>query len=696
MGRYVRWLTEAAALSVAQAGGKGANLARLVAGGFPVPEGFVLTTAAFRDAEVDVAGARTPSAAALAELASALRRLLADGGRVAVRSSATLEDAAETSFSGMLSTYTDLADERAALDAVRRCWASAARPEVREYMARRGLPDQGLEVAVVVQRMLAAGRAGVAFGRDPVNRYARGVVVEAVPGAGEGIVSGEVTPERSVFDPADGRVTAVATAIGGVAEGAYRPTSNLTDAEVAELARLTLRAGELFGGPQDVEWAYADGRFWVLQSRPIVFSEREERVFPQLGEHTVLLRGIGASPRVGAGRVRVMRAAEAVEESGVVAVVPRLTNDLALRLRSAAGVVADEGGATSHGANLLREFGVPCVLSAGDATTQLVEGSVVTVDGFRGVVYAGDISLSAQTMQAVPATRMKVFASVLVPEKAAPVAPYADGVSSLRDDYFLLRSGIHPLEMVRRGKADELESIIAEGLLSTVALFDGKPVWYKTMDAPTDEFRRLAGGENEPRERNPLLGWRGIGRELQEPQMLAAELGAVRRAVAAGARTVGVKLPFVRFTADYAAALAAIEAAGLRPHVDVRVGLSVETPAVAMRLADFFALGVDFVSVGLSDLTMCVLALDRESQRVADAFDPAHPAVAELLERIASSCRRAGVFSCAAGESARDPAVLPLLLDLGFDAVGASLAYFSAVKTDIARLEAARAGGAAL
>jgi len=358
-------------------------------------------------------------------------------------------------------------------------------------------------------------------------------------------------------------------------------------------------------------------------------------------------------------------------------------------LRDAAGVVADEGGATSHGANLLREFGVPAVISTGSATEVLHDGMTVTVDGFRGRVYAGDLSVGLQMLADVPTTRMKVFASVLVPEKAEIVAALADGVSSLRNDYFLLKSGVHPLEAIRRGQAKELEETHFRGICRTAETFAGKPVWYKTMDAPTDEFRRLAGGEQEPLERNPLLGWRGIGRELAEPEMLEVELRAVARAVAEGHEHLGIKLPFIRFVAELEQARTAAIRVGLRPGENVELGISVETPAVALGISDFLAAGAAFVSVGVSDLTMCTLAVDRESHQVAGDFHPAAAAVVELLEHGARTSRKAGVFACATGESARDEALLPHLLRMRFDAVGVSLGYFAEVKERIHRVEQA-------
>jgi pyruvate,water dikinase len=714
---YLVGLDEIPDAERALVGGKASHLARMMAEEFPVPRAAVLVTAAYREFVSLPAVAEAlrrfrhevklePSAEQLERKHAELVRLFAsqplpsgvanalesswatldDDAVLVVRSSGTLEDSAGASFSGLLVSVAGVDSLPGLEAAVKRCWASASRPRVLGYARRIGRDPAELDVAVIVQQMVPAERAGLVFTRDPTNRYARGVVVEATHGTGEDVVSGEVTPERYVYHPGDQRVTLVR---GGDRRGAQRDSvpeddRHLSDKEVARLAQWGLQAEELFGSPQDIEWAYGQGDFWMLQSRPLVFTSRDERVFfPQVAEETVLLHGVGASPQVGSGEVVMALDDVPQDASGAIVVLTRLTNDLAVRLRDAAGVIADEGGATSHGANLLREFGVPVVISTGHATVRLRNGMAVTVDGFRGNVYEGDLSIGEQAFEGVPSTRMRVFASVLVPEKARAIAAYADGVSSLRDDYFLLASGIHPLEMIERGHAGELEDTIYQGICKTCEIFEGKPVWYKTMDAPTDEFRRLAGGENEPQERNPLLGWRGIGREVREPGMLRVELRAVARAVAEGHDTLAVKLPFVRFISDFEETLAAAAALGLRPGDNVQVGISVETPATALGLAPFLEAGAAFVSVGVSDLTMCTLALDRESHRVAEGFCPAHPAVVHLLERIAETSRAAGILVCATGESAHDADLLPHLVRMDYDAIGVSCAYFADVKRRI-------------
>ncbi|QTR03544.1 hypothetical protein J7S33_00240, partial [Saccharothrix algeriensis] len=239
-------------------GGKGASLARLRRAGLPVPDGFHVTTHAYRAFTAGL-GVGRPDAASVAagevpaEVAAAILAAL-PAGPVAVRSSATAEDLPDLSFAGQHDTVLDVRG-RDVLDAVRRCWASLWTERAVAYRARHGVADAAM--AVVVQEMVPADAAGVLFTADPVTGARDRTVVEAAPGPGDALVGGEVTPER--YAVVDGAVTS-----GG---------DLLDDREVLELAALGARAQELVGAPVDVEWARVGGRFALLQARPITALE---------------------------------------------------------------------------------------------------------------------------------------------------------------------------------------------------------------------------------------------------------------------------------------------------------------------------------------------------------------------------------------------------------------------------------------
>jgi pyruvate,water dikinase len=300
-----------AGADLALVGGKGASLAQLAGAGLPVPPGFDVTTVAYRDfvaagglqerilaavAEVDPDRPETSQAAAeriqglfaervvpeaIAEAVGKAYSGLGDEVPVAVRSSATAEDLPEMSFAGQQDTFLNIRGEAAVLDAVRRCWASLWTARAIDYRLRNGVAADEVALAVVVQELVPADAAGVLFTRDPVTGAGEDLVVNAAWGLGESVVGGHVTPDTYVVARGgrvreqvvgDKAVMTVRTAAGTQEEPVPADRRNaavLSPAEVGELARLGARIEELYGLPMDVEWAVRDGRFWLVQARPI-------------------------------------------------------------------------------------------------------------------------------------------------------------------------------------------------------------------------------------------------------------------------------------------------------------------------------------------------------------------------------------------------------------------------------------------
>ncbi|MCI0458548.1 MAG: hypothetical protein L0Z62_16415, partial [Gemmataceae bacterium] len=263
-------------------GAKGLNLALLSRAGFPVPPGFCITTTAYRrwrDQPLQTATAFT------VPLAEAYQQL--GGGPVAVRSSATLEDRATTSFAGQLDTFLGVTGARALVDAVGRCWASLCSDRVRAYCRQHGISEEERAMAVVVQQLVPAIVAGVLFTRNPLDPGRAQMLVEAAWGLGESVVSSRVTPDRYRLDWETGAVleqyispkATRRTLEGWQAVPAPQQDHPCLDpARLAELAELGRRVEQFYGAPRDVEWAWAEGRFWLLQARPIttLTDEREQ------------------------------------------------------------------------------------------------------------------------------------------------------------------------------------------------------------------------------------------------------------------------------------------------------------------------------------------------------------------------------------------------------------------------------------
>ena len=455
----IKWFADLGRTDTAVAGGKGANLGELTRGGFPVPPGFVVTAPAYLDA-MEQGGVRVKLAelasssdaddpAATADLAGRMRDLVAEAGmpdrlraaiadayrtlgegaqspcvRVAVRSSATAEDTASSSFAGMNRTFTNVSGEDAVVARVVDCWASLFGERVLAYRSVQGVVDEPA-IAVVVQQMVDSDRSGVVFSADPATGDRSLVVIEAAWGLGEIVVSGAVEPDTYVVAK-DGprlvsaRVGNKTAAIDRDADGQERrrelePAEALrrvlSDEEVLEVAGLGLRVEAHYGEPQDMEWAYAGGVLYLVQSRPIttllsdarsatgdVPATAEEAGFAGRGPGEPLVKGLGAAPGVVAGRVRVLRSVADGRrlERGEVLVAPMTTPDWVPTMRRAAALVTDGGGVTCHAAIASRELRVPCVVGTRRATELLRDGELVTVDGASGAVYEGDVERVAR------------------------------------------------------------------------------------------------------------------------------------------------------------------------------------------------------------------------------------------------------------------------------------------------------------
>lgn len=438
----IRDLEELCRTDTALAGGKGANLGELMRAGFPVPPGFVITSAAYAAVRDDAGIAdrvtmeldawRAQGGGPLDGVAEAIRdairtaevpawlrdaivhahRTLTGGDpnlTVAVRSSAITEDAPSASFAGMHESFLNVAGADATVDAVRACWASLFGPRTVAYRAGRGLEQATTGIAVVVQRQIRSTRSGVLFTVDPASGDRDRIVVEAARGLGESVVSGRVTPDRYVVDKHSLLVVArelhaqhsvaVLREGGGTSRRPPGPDetarATLTDDEVVRLASLAVRVEQHYGYPQDAEWTFdADDTLWMLQTRPITTafsadSPRSRPGAPRAG--TVVARGLGAAPGQASGSVRHVTSRDDAAEVGTGdVVVTRMTApEWVPVMRRAAAIVTDVGGMTCHAAIVAREIGIPCVVGTDTATTTLAEWETVTVDATYGAVIAG-------------------------------------------------------------------------------------------------------------------------------------------------------------------------------------------------------------------------------------------------------------------------------------------------------------------
>ncbi|MEU8088510.1 PEP/pyruvate-binding domain-containing protein [Micromonospora sp. NPDC049101] len=366
----------------ATCGGKAATLARLLRAGLPVPPGFVVPTAAHARADEGL------STELIDEIARALPRL--GNGYLAVRSSATSEDTARATAAGQHDTFLGVRGIDQVADAVRGCWSSVWSERAVEYRRRQG-DTRSPAVAVLVQRLVDADVAGVLFTGDDIR-------IEASWGLGESVVGGHVTPDSWTVSGGDitrrslgTKETRIDRTVTREVDQADRDRLCLTDDEVTRLAQLGRQAADLLGGPQDVEWAIADSRIWILQSRPVTSAlpaapGGDESAAD--GDENAARTGTPGSPGLATGPARVVRGPDDFARVRPGDVLVCRTTDPAWTplFGVVAAVVTETGGLLSHAAIVARELGLPAVLAVPDAMTALPDGAPVRVDGSTGRV----------------------------------------------------------------------------------------------------------------------------------------------------------------------------------------------------------------------------------------------------------------------------------------------------------------------
>ena len=674
--------------------------------------------------------------AAAAEISAAYDELaerlsLADPA-VAVRSSATAEDLPDASFAGQQETFLNVRGKRALLDACRRCFASLFTDRAIAYREAKGFDHLSVALSIGVQRMVRSDKAGsgVMFTIDPETGFSNAVVISSAWGLGELVVQGVVDPDRTtLFKPLLGRPglpPIIGKDIGGKAQkmvyargGSHRTrvvetTSEerrrfvLSDEEALQLARWGKAIEDHYRRPMDIEWAKdgESGELFIVQARPETVQARTERdhlVHYALREKgRVITKGAAVGSAIAAGKACLIRNATDIAHfpDGGILVTEMTDPDWMPIMKRAAGIVTDHGGSTSHAAIVSRELGLPAVVGTGHGSELIRDGQEITLacsGGEEGFVYDGQLRFDREEadLAVLPKLRTQVMVNVANPAAAfewwrLPV----QGVGLARMEFIinaLIR--IHPMalahpELISEAARTQIEELtqgysdpkeyfvdrLSRGIAKIASAYHPFPAIVRLSDFKTNEYEHLIGGTSfEPREENPMLGFRGASRYADDRYRdgFALECRALKRVrEGMGFDNVIIMIPFCRTPAEADRVLAEMALHGLvRGDAGLHVYMMCEIPSNVI-LAQQFAARFDGFSIGSNDLTQLVLGVDRDSEILAGQYDARNEAVKMMIADVIATARRSGVKIGLCGQAPSDhPEFAAFLVECGIDSI---------------------------
>jgi pyruvate,water dikinase len=740
------WLQGTNGAAIEKVGGKGANLAELISAGIPVPPGFVVPTDVYREF-LDITGLSTVLPKLLegldieetvdlearseeirsaimdkampAEVATAIAdayHQLVDGKDtyVAIRSSATAEDLIDTSFAGQYATYLNVSGADEVIKAVQSCWASLLGARATFYRTTHGFADMSIDLAVIVQRMVQSEKAGVMFTLHPTTGNPEQIEISAAYGLGEAVVSGSITSDTYLYDKNTGAISERSVVTqkrllvrkkgshsqdNDYGENSWEDvpvpdsgSAKLTDQQIEELAAIGRKVETHYGYPQDIEWAFEQGCFYLTQTRPVTvksieYSLDDDPLATESAE--VLLTGQSASPGVGAGHVRILAGPDECNllEPGEILVAKMTTPDYVPAMQRAAGIVTEQGSRTCHAAIVSRELGLPCIVGAEGALETLQNGDLVTLDGSHGQIFEGvaetrlawgkkreEELIAKQSEQAAIETKTKVMVILADPEQAQSVAHRnVDGVGLLRAEFILARIGKHPRKFIQEGQGEEYIQRLTDGIMTFCTAFDSRPVVYRLLDFKTNELANLEGGkEFEGPEENPMLGFRGAARYTRDPEVFALEIEAIKR-VRAKFKNLYVMIPFVRTPLELREVIELMAKHDLKRSDDFKLWIMAELPSNVLILDKFIDEGIDGISIGSNDLTQLILGMDRDNERLTNIGDERNEAVMQAFEMLITTAKSRGITASICGQAPSDfPEITEKLVAWGITSISVS------------------------
>ncbi|NGZ69145.1 phosphoenolpyruvate synthase [Vibrio aestuarianus subsp. cardii] len=633
----------------------------------------------------------------------------------AVRSSATAEDLPDASFAGQQETYLNISGIESILDAIKHVFASLYNDRAISYRVHQGYAHKEVSISAGIQRMVRSdiGASGVMFTLDTESGFDQVVFITSSYGLGETVVQGAVNPDEFYVHKQtllNGKPSIIRKTLGSKMIQMVYSKSNvlgkqveiepvpenkandfsLSDKDIELLAQKALLIEEHYEKPMDIEWAKdgISGKIYIVQARPETVKSRQNTLerYVLKSNSEVLLEGRAIGQKIGSGKVRIIKHISEMNQiqSGEILVTDMTDPDWEPVMKRASAIITNRGGRTCHAAIISRELGVPAVVGCGNATSILRDGDFVTVscsEGDTGYVYSGILEYEVKQIdiEKMPPISTKMMMNIGNPDRAFSFSKIPnDGIGLARTEFIINRMiGIHPkaileFEQLPKNIQKQIEqkiwgynsprdfyvSMLTQGISTLAAAFYPKKVIVRLSDFKSNEYANLIGGDiYEPKEENPMLGYRGAGRYISEDfqDCFALECDAIKNVRdKMGFTNVEVMIPFVRTVKQAAMTIEKLKLEGLeRGKNGLRIIMMCEVPSNAL-LADEFLKHFDGFSIGSNDLTQLTLGLDRDSGLISEWFDERDDAVKQLISLAIKSAKKQNKYVGICGQGPSD------------------------------------------
>lgn len=724
----ILWFKDVNKFDIAYVGGKGANLGEIYNQKIPIPNGFIVTSKAYFDflnstslkqkilfelAGLDIenldnlqtASKKIKSAILSASLPENLQeeiktnyhKLSGEHDKyVAVRSSATAEDLPTASFAGQQETFLNNIGYKEVISAVQKCWASLFESRAIYYRVQNRFSHLKVGIAVPVQLMIQSEVSGIMFTVNPLTNNNDEVSIEAVYGLGQPIVLGQITPDQYIVKKSTQKIayrfiSKQEWQLGKFKKIAisksFQQNQKLSNKLIVDLAKIGIFLENHYKIPQDIEWGLENGKLYILQTRPVTtlkknFNEKIEYEVDNSKNSKPILQGLPASPGTAVGKIRILKSAKEIHkvEKGDVLVAVMTDPDFVPAMKKAVAIVTDEGGRTSHASIVSRELGVPSIVGTINATQILKNNEIVTVDGDLGFVFQGDVTKIHKNTKNIDISNLKtatkIYLNLAEPELAYEMSnKNVDGIGLLRAEFMIADMGKHPRTYIKNLNQQEFINDLSENIEKFAMAFNPRPIVYRFTDFRSNEYANLEGGhEFEEEERNPMIGFRGVSRYLEDSAVFEMELEAIKKVRnEKGYKNLWVMTPFTRTVNEFKEVKSLLYKNGLRQGSLFKIWMMVEIPSNVILLDEFLDAGVDGVSIGTNDLTMLTLGVDRDNVKVAHIYNEMDLSVLKSLEKVITTCKKRAIACSICGQAPSEyPELVKKLVEWGITSVSVS------------------------